>query len=269
MQQWNKGYPLDKVREGDYVVLFLDPRRKWLLKAIGKKEFHTHKGLIKLAEVVGKSYGEKVKTSLDFDFWILKPTTYDFIMSAKRLTQIVYPKDAGIILLRLGIGPGKKVIEAGTGSGAMTLALANAVKPRGHIYSYELRPEFIEVAKRNLEKANVAKHATIKNLDARLGFEEEKVDAVFVDLGEPWEIVPHAYKSLKGGSSIGSFSPTMNQVEKTVTALNRNNFVDISSIECLVREMRVEEGKTRPLTTMIGHTGYITFARKILRQNES
>jgi tRNA (adenine57-N1/adenine58-N1)-methyltransferase len=255
---------LERVQEGDYVLLFLDERKNWLVKAVAGKEFHTHKGVIKLVDLIGRPYGESVKSSLNFNFWILKPTTYDYIMKIERPTQIIYPKDAGIILLKLGIEPGNIVIEAGTGSGAMTIALAKAVKPNGHVYTYEVRPDFAEIAERNLRRANVLDYVTVKNVDAKTGFDEKNVDAIVIDLGEPWEIVPEAYKSLKGGRSLASFSPTVNQVEKTVTALKNSNFTNVETIECFVREIRVNEGKTRPMTTMIAHTGYITFARKIL-----
>jgi len=255
----------ETVKENDYVLLYFDERRKWLTKVLEGREFHTHKGIVKLDTLIGKSYGEKVVSSLDFDFWILKPTTYDYIMRVERPTQIMYPKDIGIILLKLGICSGKIVVEAGTGSAAMTIAIATAVKPEGHLYTYEVRPEFAEIAERNLRRADVIDYVTIRNLDASAGFKEKNVDAVTIDIGEPWKVLSHAYDCLKGGCPLASFSPTVNQVERTVTALKQIGFIDVDTIECLVRTMRVEEGKTRPATTMIGHTGYVTFGRKILR----
>ncbi len=254
------------IREGDYVLLYFDEHRKWLVKVSGEREFHTHKGVVKLSTIVGEPYGAAVKSSLDYDFWALKPTTYDFIMSMERPTQIVYPKDAGIILIKLGLGPGSIVVEAGTGSGALTLVIANAVKPDGHVYTYEARPEFAKIASRNLKKAGVLDYVTIRNVDAGQGFDETEVDAVMLDLAEPWKIVSKAYRCLKAGSPMASFSPTFNQIEKTVGAMKRSQFLDVETIECLLREIRVEKGKTRPVTFMIGHTGYITFARKALKK---
>ncbi len=250
------------VVEGDYVLLYFDERRKWLVKATNQKEFHTHKGVVKMSSIVGKPFGTVVRSSLNHSFWALKPTTYDFIMSVERPTQIVYPKDVGIILLKLGLGPGSIVVETGTGSGALTLAMANAVRPDGHVYSYEIRPEFVSIASRNLKKAGVLDYVTIKTADAKKGFQEKDVDAVVIDLGDPWKIVSKAYKCLKGGAPVASFSPTFNQVEKTVEALKRVGFLNVETIECLLREIRVEKGKTRPVTFMVGHTGYITFAKK-------
>jgi len=255
----------ETVKENDYVLLYFDERRKWLTKALKGREFHTHKGILKLDELAGKFYGDKIVSSLNFDFWILKPTTYDYMMRVERPTQIMYPKDIGIILLKLGICSGKIVLEAGTGSAAMTIAIATAVKPEGHLYTYEVRPEFAETAERNLRRAGVIDYVTIRNLDALAGFQEKNVDAITIDIGEPWRVLSHAYDCLKGGCPLASFSPTVNQVERTVTALKKVGFIDVDTIECLVRTMRVEEGKTRPSTTMIGHTGYVTFARKIFR----
>jgi len=259
------GSDTESVKENDHVLLYFDDRRKWLTKALKGREFHTHKGIVKLDALIGKFYGDKVVSSLNFDFWILKPTTYDYMMRVERPTQIMYPKDIGIILLKLGICSGKIVVEAGTGSAAMTIAIATAVKPEGHLYTYEVRPEFAETAERNLRRAGIADYVTIRNLDASAGFQEKNADAVTIDIGEPWRVLSHAYDCLKGGCPLASFSPTVNQVERTVTALKQVGFIDVDTIECLVRTMRVEEGKTRPATTMIGHTGYVTFARKILR----
>jgi tRNA (adenine57-N1/adenine58-N1)-methyltransferase len=259
------GSDTETVKENDYVLLYFDERRKWLTKVLEGREFHTHKGIVKVDALIGKSYGDKVVSSLDFDFWILRPTTYDYVMRVERPTQIMYPKDIGIILLKLGICSGKTVVEAGTGSAAMTIAIATAVKPEGHLYTYEIRPEFAETAERNLRRAGVIDYATIRNLDASAGFQEKNVDAVTIDIGEPWKVLSHAYDCLKGGCPLASFSPTVNQVERTVTALKQVGFIDVDTIECLVRAMRVEEGKTRPATTMISHTGYVTFGRKILR----
>lgn len=252
-----------KIREGDYALLFYDDRRKWLIRIQARNAFHTHKGVVKLEEAVGKSFGEPLTSSLGHTFWLLRPTIYDFIMNLERPTQIMYPKDIGLMILKLGLTSGRIVIEAGTGSGALTMALANAVRPDGHVYSYEVRPEFIEVARRNVQRAGLGDYVTIIEADARQGFQQVEVDAVTIDLGEPWAIVRHAHASLKGGASLCSFSPTTNQVEKTVSALHNHGFVEIETVECLIRGMRVQEGKTRPMTRMIGHTGYITFARKI------
>jgi len=257
----------EKIREGDKILLFWDQRRQWLLDVEKERQFHTHKGVVKLVDAIGKRYGDPIESSLGLFFLILRPTTYDLLGHVARPTQIMYPKDIGLVLLKLGLSSGKVVIEAGTGSGAMTLAMANAVKPDGHVYSYEIRSIFRDSAKRTLRRAGLDEYVTLEHRDAKEGFLQNEVDAALIDLGEPWAVIPHAWKALRGGAPIGSFSPTMNQVERTVVSM-RGRFANIQSLECLVREIRAEEGKTRPATMMTGHTGYLTFASKIYQSND-
>jgi len=164
-----------------------------------------------------------------------------------------------------GIGPGSKVVEAGTGSGALTTAIGFYVKPSGHVYSYEIRQEFIDTALKNLQRAAVLDYVEVKKKDITQGIEEKNVDAVILDMATPWLVVPHAYDALKGSGTLVSFSPTIDQVVKTVEALKEQSFVDIETVECLMRGMQTEKGKARPETMMTGHTGYITFARKALK----
>jgi len=254
---------LEKIEEGDYILLYYDSRRKWIIKASANEKFHTHKGIIDLKDIIGLSYGDGINSTLGYGFWILKPIFCDFLSIFKRPTQIIYPKDAGLIILRLGIVPGKKIIEAGTGSGSLTALIAQLVKPNGHVYTYDINKKFLKTAKKNLRRVDAFDYVTFVNSDARKGFDESDADGVMIDLADPWNVVTHAYDSLKSGCSIASFSPTINQVEKMVVSLKENGFINIETIECFLREMHIEEGKSRPISRMISHTGYLTFARKI------
>ena len=255
----------EKIGEGDYVLLCLDPRRTYMVKVEAGKSFHTHKGFIKLDDLIGKEFGETVQSSLGIEFTALKPSLTDYIMKSSRKTQITYPKDAALIVMFSGIGPGSRVVESGTGTGALTMALAHYVKPEGRVYSYELREEFQRNAEKNLKRANLLDFVELKSGDITDGIEERDLDAVVLDLAVPWLVVPHAYEALKPSGIIVSFSPTIDQVVKTTEALKENNFVFIETVECLMRAMQVERGKTRPHTMMTGHTGYITHARKTLK----
>lgn len=257
--------PSNEIRKNDMLLLYWDERRNWLVEATEGNKFHTHKGIVDLGSVIGKEYGTRIASSLGEQFTILRPSTFDFIMNVRRPTQIMYPKDIGLICLKLGLTSGRIVVEAGTGSGAMTIAAATAVQPDGHVYTYEIRKQFAQTAKRNLKRAGVLDFVTIKEKDARQGFDERQVDAVIIDLGDPWEVVKPAYDALKGGSPLLSFSPTINQAERSVDALRSEGFVNIQSFECLLRPIRAEAGKSRPVTTMIAHTGYMTFANKALK----
>jgi len=256
----------ETISEGDNVLLFLDNRRSYLVKAEGGRDFHTHKGFIHLGELLGKEYGTRITSNLGVEFVALKPSIRDYVFKMSRRTQIVYPKDIALIVLFGNVQPGSRVVEAGTGTGALTTVLAHYVKPSGRVYSYEIREEFLETAIKNLKRAGVMEYVELKNADITQGIEEIDLDAVILDMATPWLVVPHAYSSLKGSGVLVSFSPTVDQVVKTADALKENGFVGIETVECLVRRIRAERGKTRPETLMTGHTGYITFARKAFKQ---
>jgi tRNA (adenine57-N1/adenine58-N1)-methyltransferase len=250
------------IREDEDVLLYLDRKRTFLVRVEKGKSFHTHKGFIQLDDLVGKEYGTRTTSSMGVEFVALRPTLRDYIFKVQRKTQISYPKDIALILMFSGVGPGSRVVEAGTGTGALTSALAFYVKPTGRVYSYEIRPEFAETALKNLKRARVSEYVELKNKDITKGIDEEELDAIILDMATPWLVVPNAYSALKGSGVLVSFSPTIDQVVKTVEALKENGFVAIETVESLMRRMQIERGKTRPQTLMTGHTGYITFARK-------
>jgi len=254
----------ERIAEGDYVLIYLDSRRTYMIKVEAGKTFHTHKGYLKLDELIGKEYGEPIKSSLGIFFTTLKPALTDYIMKSSRNTQITYPKDAALIVMFSGIGPGSRVVESGTGTGALTTALAHYVGSTGKVYTYELRSEFQKNAAKNLQRSKLIDNVEMKSGDVTMGIEERELDAVILDLATPWLVIPHAYAALKPSGIIVSFSPTIDQVVKTTEALRENNFVFIETVECIMRAMQVERGKTRPQTLMTGHTGYITHGRKIL-----
>jgi tRNA (adenine57-N1/adenine58-N1)-methyltransferase len=235
-----------------------------MVKVEAEKIFHTHKGFINIDELIGKDFGTSIESSLGIEFIALRPMLTDYIMKSARKTQITYPKDAALIIILSGISSGSHVLESGTGTGALTTALAHYVKPKGKVYSYELREEFQKNAEKNLKRANLLDYVELKIGDITLGIEERELDAVVLDLATPWLVIPQAYESLKPSGTLVSFSPTVNQALKTTEALKENGFVYIETIECLLRGMQMKAGKIRPHTLMTGHTGYLTVARKKL-----
>lgn len=253
---------MNEVREGSDVLLYLDARRSYLVRVHRGERFHTHRGFILLDDLLGKSYGETVLSNLGHSFIILKPTVYDHVMKSLRSTQILYPKDISLILVYSAVEPGSHVVEAGTGSGALTTALASSVRPTGRVYSYDVRPEFQRRAMENLERAGLLDFVELKIGDVSQGIEERDVDAVVLDLATPWAVVPRAREALKGSGVLVSFSPTVEQVVKTVSALEEEGFVDIETVESFLRRIKVKAGETRPETLMVGHTGYVTRGRK-------
>jgi tRNA (adenine57-N1/adenine58-N1)-methyltransferase len=258
-----------RVHDGDYILLSLGAHNTYLIKVESGKSFHTHKGFIRFDDLLGKEYGSTIKSSLGFEFTAMKPLLHDYIMKSVRQTQITYPKDVALIVMFSGIGPGSRVVESGTGTGALTTALAHYVHPNGRVYSYEIRQEFQRTAEKNLTRAGVIDYVELKNKDITNEIDEKEIDSVILDLAVPWIVVPHAYTALKPCGTIVSFSPTIDQVVKTVETLKEKNFGNIETIECLMRGLQVERGRTRPHTLMTGHTGYITFARKVLEREST
>jgi tRNA (adenine57-N1/adenine58-N1)-methyltransferase len=254
-----------KITDGDLIILYLDVRKTYMIKVEAGKTFHTHKGYVKFDDLIGNDYGSVYKSSLNIPFTVLKPQLADFILKSSRNTQIIYAKDAALIAMYSGIGPGSRVVESGTGTGALTTAIAHYIKPNGKVYTYDIREESQKTAIKNLTRTGHIEYVESKIKDVTLGIEEKDVDAVILDLAIPWLVIPHAYEALKPSGTIVSFSPTIDQVIKTVETLREHNFVCIETFECIMRGMQIERGKTRPQTLMTGHTGYITHARKVTK----
>ncbi|MGC9068174.1 MAG: tRNA (adenine-N1)-methyltransferase [Thermoprotei archaeon] len=250
-----------KVSVGDMVLLILDVRRKYLIKVREGGELHTHKGIIKHSDLIGMPYGSSIVSSMGYKFYVARPMIRDYIEKFARRTQIIYPKDAAYILMIGNIGPGSRVVEAGTGSGALTCMLANVVRPDGHVYSYEIREEFLKEAEKNIEKAGLKNWVTLKLQDITKGIDERDLDAVILDMPDPWLVVSNAKKSLKGAAPLISFLPTTNQIMKLLPYLKNEGFFDIHVVELIEREYQPEPEKLRPRNIIIGHTGYIVYAR--------
>ncbi len=251
------------VKQGDLIFLYNDDKRNFLIKA-EEKTLHTDKGFLKVDSLIGRKFGEKVETNLGVPFYILRPYLYELIMKVRRKTQILYPKDIGMILTRGNIFPGARVIESGIGSGALTTALANFVRPNGHVYSYERNEEFLNNAKKNLEKNGLSEWVEFKHQEITNEFDEKEADFIMIDIGSPWELIDAAYNSLKGGSRLATICPTFEQLTKTVFTLEEKGFVNIETMEILLRRILVRRGKTRPELRMPSHTGWLVFATKIL-----
>lgn len=256
------------IAEGSDVFLYLDRRRTYLVNVESDKCFHTHKGYIQLGDLIGMEYGTRISSSMNVWFVALKPKLVDYIFKTQRRTQISYPKDISLIVMYSGIGPGSRVVEAGTGTGALTSAIAHYVKTAGRVYTYEIRQEFQKNAKKNIERAGVMDYVEFREGDVTEELEEKDLDAVILDMATPWLVIPQAYTALKGSGVLVSFSPTIDQVVKVVEALTDHSFVGVETVESLIRFMQVERGKTRPQTVMTGHTGYLTFARKAIKLHQ-
>jgi tRNA (adenine57-N1/adenine58-N1)-methyltransferase len=253
-----------KIQEGSHVLLFHTQNKKWLTKVSLEKKFHTHLGIIDISSIIGMEYGSSIMTTEGRKIYLAEPTVYDFVMKSKRSTQIVYPKDLGYIAARTGLKNGSSVLEVGTGSGALTTFMASIVKPNGHIYTFDINEDFLITARQNLEKAGMTEYVTIHHNDVHNGISLSDIDIAVVDLGDPWSVLKEVYQALKGSGSFVAICPTMNQLEKTSMELKQNSYIDIESVELMIRNIEAREGMTRPSMRMIGHTTYLIFARKAL-----
>ncbi len=251
----------------DQVLLIGPDDKRYLVRLTPHQQFHTHHGFIRHAAIIGQTFGTAIPTQLGYSYLLLQPSTYDLVMHIKRATQIVYPKEIGYLVMRMNIVPGIRLIEAGTGSGGLALALARLVRPDGRIYSYEERADMYELARRNLERADVLDVVELKQRDIRAGFDERDVDALFLDVREPWLFLAQAHAALKGGGFFGSLVPTTNQVSDLIAEMERlRGWTDIEVIEVLTRRYKPKAERLRPEDRMVAHTGYLLFARSVARR---
>jgi tRNA (adenine57-N1/adenine58-N1)-methyltransferase len=253
---------------GDLVLLLGRDFRRFQIRLEENGRMQTHHGVLKHADLIGLPYGSEVRTHLGYLFFLLRPTTADIVQDLKRSGQILFPKDLGYILIKLGIAPGSRVLECGTGSGALTLTLARAVGPHGHVYSYDVRADMQSLARKNVEQFGLGPQVTFKLRDAAEGFDETDVDALFLDMPEPWLFLDQALAALSGGGVLGGLLPTMNQIVELSAALHCRPFAMIDIEELLLRPYKTAPGRVRPIDRMIAHTGYLYFARKLLRRVE-
>lgn len=249
--------------EGDLILMVAEDGKRVLVKLERGGQWHTHRGLVRHDDILDRPLGRMVVTQLGHAFLVLEPSTHDLIRYIKRSTQIIFPKDAAYIIQRLNLFPGRRVVEAGTGSGGLTIALARAVMPHGRVFSYEERQKMSNLAARNLERARVQDYVDLKVQDVSEGFAEREVDACFLDLREPWLHLAHARATLKDGGFFGSLVPTTNQVSALLQGLEAHGFADLAVEELLLRGYKPVAERLRPADRMVAHTGYLVFARKV------
>ena len=254
---------MNPLTEGEVVLVILEDRKRFLMRLQAGALYHTHHGLIRHDDVIGQLPGTGLETHKGFRFVPLRPSIHEIIMSIKRTSQIIYPKDIGYILLKLSVGPGSRVVEAGTGSGALTIALAHAVRPSGRVFSYDVREDMQRTAMRNLSNAALLDYVGLKLRDVGEGFDEQDVDAVFLDVRTPWLYMDQVWQALAPGGFFGAVVPTTNQVSALVHQLKHSAFGDIEVCELLWRQYKPVPERLRPADTMVAHTGYLVFARRL------
>jgi tRNA (adenine57-N1/adenine58-N1)-methyltransferase catalytic subunit len=247
----------EALKAGEVVLVRRDERDSFLVALGTAPQSVDGRGVIDLSGCLGKAPGEEIVWA-GARYRVLRPALADLLEHARRKAQIVTPKDAQYLLYLAGVGPGGRVAEAGAGSGALTLCLAHAVGPQGTVFSYDRRPEFLSVAQGNIAQAGWAARVRFRTRDvATEGFDESALDSVLLDLPEPWGAIPAAYTALRPGGRIATFTPTYNQLERTVRALRDAGFQEVRALELLERALHVGAGGTRPDFDMLGHTGFL------------
>lgn len=256
-------------QEGDLVLLISKDHKTFLVTLKAGARMQTHRGMILHDDLIGEPLGRQVPTHQDYPFLVLEPSTHDLVRQAKRVTQIMYPKDIGYLLLRLNIRPGTRVVEAGTGSGGLTIALATAVQPSGRVYSYEQQEDIQRRARQNTEQLGLDAFVTYRVRDIAEGFDEQNVDALFLDVRDPWAYLPQSHAALKGGGFFGAILPTTNQVAHLLNDLRRASFSALEVEELILRPYKAVPARLRPMDRLTAHTGYLVFARKVLGELDS
>jgi tRNA (adenine57-N1/adenine58-N1)-methyltransferase catalytic subunit len=251
-------------QEGDLVQLVGLRHKSFTFLLRTGADFQSHRGVIRHDEIIGRPWGSAVTSHNGSPFFMLQPALADLLRHIKRNTQILYPKDIGFILTTMGIGPGQHVIEAGTGSGALTAALAYAVGPQGRVTSYEAREPFQQLAQSNLQTLGLEERVDFKVGDIFDGFAESGVDALFLDVPNPYDYMTQVRAALKPGGFFGSILPTTNQVSLLLKALREHDFAFMDVCEVLLRYYRADPERLRPTDRMVAHTGFLIFARPVL-----
>jgi tRNA (adenine57-N1/adenine58-N1)-methyltransferase len=250
-------------QDGDLAQLVGLRHKHFIFTLKAGAKFESHRGILMHDDLIGKPWGTQVFSHIGSPFFLLQPSLGDLLVDLPRTTQILYPKDIGFIFVTMGIGPGRKVLEAGTGSGSMTTALAYAVGSDGQVISYEVKPDVQNLARKNLTRFGLESRVDFKLRDIADGFDETDADSFFLDVPNPYDYTIQVRDALKPGGFLCCLVPTFNQVEKTLVALRHSHFAFVEVCELLLRFYQSEPNRIRPTDRMVAHTGFLIFARKI------
>ena len=255
---------VSELQLGERVMLIDQKDRRYLVTLRDGASFHTHAGIVAHNDIIGLTEGATVVGNTNRPFLVLRPTLADVVLKMPRGAQVIYPKDLGAILLAADIGPGMKVLEAGVGSGALSMTLLRA---GAHVTGYEIREDFAERARINVEAMLGSDiHYDIHIRDVTLGIDGSDFDRVLLDMPEPWKVVEHAERALKPGGTFLAYLPTINQTQLLRETLTKHLFGLAETVEVLRRTWHVTDRSVRPDHRMVAHTGFLTSARRILQK---
>lgn len=249
------------IRAGETVLLLGPDGERHVVRSANAPARVAGLGVVDSASFVGRNWGDAVTLGLR-EYVLTRPVLADHLRRAERKAQIILPKDAARILLETGLGAGDRVVEAGVGSGALTVVLAHAVAPNGRVHAYDLREDHLAVGRRNLEAAGLAHVVELKVGDVRQGVGERDVDAFVLDVPDPEAAIDAAQNALRPGGVLAVYVPLVGQLEKAVAAARAHGFLDVRALELLERAWVVHDRGSRPDFDMLGHTGFLLFARR-------
>jgi tRNA (adenine57-N1/adenine58-N1)-methyltransferase catalytic subunit len=250
-------------RDGDIAALARPGEPPLLVRLRRDPQPVGDRGVLDLSAELGQPPGGAVEW-LGRRYRLVRPSLADLLGTLERGPQIITAKDAFHLAYLAGVRPGGIVVEAGTGSGALTLVLASLVGPTGRVVSYDRRREFLDAARRNIERAGLADRVELQLRDvAAEGIDAKDVGSVVLDLPEPWAVVRSACGALRVGGYLATYTPTYNQLERTVRELREASLADVHALELLERPIHVGEGGTRPAFEMLGHTAFLAAGRKV------
>jgi tRNA (adenine57-N1/adenine58-N1)-methyltransferase catalytic subunit len=256
--------PNDRSRltDGERVLLLDAKERRYLITLRAGTKFHTHVGIVAHDDLIGAAEGSTVLGSTGRRFVVVRPTLSDVVLKMPRGAQVIYPKDLAAILVQADIAPGMRVLEAGVGSGALSMALLRA---GADVVGYELREDFANRARSNvLASAGEDALYRVELRDVYEGIDETGLDRIVLDLPEPWQVLPHAQEAMRSGGIICAYLPTINQTAQFRTALEDSPFGMAETLEVLHRTWHIEARSVRPDHRMVGHTGFLTTARLLV-----
>ena len=250
---------------GDRVLLIDAKQRRHLITLADGEAFHSHTGVLDHGLLIGQEEGVTVRTTMGSRLIAVRPTLSEYILKMPRGAQVIYPKDLGPILMLADVFPGARVLESGVGSGALTMTLLRAIGPTGHVFGYELRADFADRARRNVESfLGPDVPLSVETRDVYDGIDVDDLDRVVLDLPEPWRVVKHAEASLRPGGILLSYLPTIGQVMRLREELDGSAFGMAETLEVMQRGWHVDGQSVRPDHRMVAHTGFLTHARLLV-----
>jgi tRNA (adenine57-N1/adenine58-N1)-methyltransferase len=255
-----------ELKLGERVMLIDAKDRHYLITLRSDAEFHTHAGIVQHNDIIGSLEGSLIRGSTERSFLVLRPTLADVVLKMPRGAQVIYPKDLGTILLQADIGPGMRVLEAGVGSGALSMTLLRA---GALITGYELREDFAQQAKKNVyDMLDTDVPYDVQIRDVTHGIDEVDLDRIVLDMPEPWDVVKHAEGALRPGGILLCYLPTINQTQLLRETLRQHSFGLEETVEILRRTWHIDGRSVRPDHRMVAHTGFLTSARRLVRRLE-